>query len=71
MVNIPRIHNIFGLLEQNHEFMEERQCDPEQFEGRIIFMSMFNDVIWREEENVEKCNSHTVAKYARRFCRGH
>ena len=50
----------FGLLEQNQEFMKERQCDPEQFEGRIIFMSMFNDIIWREEENVEKCNSHTV-----------
>ena len=31
----------FGLLEQIQEFMKEQQCDPEQFKGRIIFMSMF------------------------------
>ena len=34
----------FGLLEQIQEFMKEQKCDPEQFEGKIIFMSMFNDV---------------------------
>ena len=33
----------FGLLEQIQEFMKERQCDQEQFKGRIIFMSVFND----------------------------
>ena len=36
----------FGLLEQIQEFMQERQCDPEQFEGRIIFTSMFNHIVW-------------------------
>ena len=34
-----------GLLEQIQEFMKEQQCDPEQFEGRVIFMSMFNDIV--------------------------
>ena len=71
MVNIPRIHNIWPPRTENQEFMKKRQCDPEQFEGKIIFMSLFNDIIWREEENVEKCNSHTVANYARRFPCGH
>ena len=63
----------FGLLEQIQEFMKERQCDPEQFETKIIFMSMFNDITWGEKENAEKCesNSHEVPNYARRFPRGH
>ena len=45
------------------------QCEPEQFEGRIIFMSMYNDILWGERGNTEKCetNSVTVANYARRF----
>ena len=53
----------FGLLEQIQKFMKERQCDPEQLEGRIIFMTMFNDITWGEKENAEKCksNSHEVA----------
>ena len=45
----------FGLHEQIQEFMKERQRDPEQFEGRIIFMSMFNDIIWGEKGNEGKC----------------
>ena len=62
----------FGL-EQIQEFMKEQQCGPEQFKDRIIFMSMFNDILWRETENAEKCksNSHEVAKYALRFPREH
>ena len=63
----------FGLLKQIQEFMKEEQCDPEQFTGSIIFMSMFNDITWREKENEEKCisNAHEVANYALRFLRGH
>ena len=33
------------LCNKVHEFMSE-MGDPSQFQGRIIFMSMFNDVIW-------------------------
>ena len=29
-----------------HNMMTEMQCEPEQFPGRIIFMSMLNDVVW-------------------------
>ena len=46
----------FDLLAQIQEFMKEHKCDPEQFKGRIIFMSMFNDIVWKKKEmkrNVE------------------
>ena len=26
--------------------MTEIQCEPEQFRGRIIVMSMYNDIVW-------------------------
>ena len=49
------------------------QCEPEHFGGRIIFMSMFNDIVWDAKGNKEQCeyNSQAVAKYARKFPRGH
>ena len=52
--------------------MIELQCEPEQFEGRIIFMSLYNDSKWRKRVNTEKCetNSVTVANNARRFLLG-
>ena len=63
----------FDLLSQIQEFMKAQKCDPEQFKGRIIFMSMFNDIGWGEKGNDEKCksNAYEVANYARRFPRGH
>ena len=63
----------FGLLEQIQEFMKEQKCHPEQFKGRIIFMSMYNDIAWGEKGNTGRgeYNSQTVADYARRFPRGH
>ena len=53
--------------------MRELQCEPENFTGRIIFMSMFNDIVWDHKGNNEMCenNSKTIQKYARRFPRGH
>ena len=52
--------------------MTALQCEPEQFKGRIIFMSMYNDIVWRERGNTEECimNSVAVANYARRFLLG-
>ena len=43
------------ILEEIQNYMQEQQCEPEQFTDRIIFMSMFNDIARREKENVEKC----------------
>ena len=28
--------------------MAESKCEPEQFKGRIIFLSMYNDIAWGE-----------------------
>ena len=40
----------FGFLEQIQKIVEERQGEPEQFEGRIIFMTMFNDIVWEKKK---------------------
>ena len=62
-----------GILKEIQLMMRELQCEPENFTGRIIFMSMFNDIVWDQKGNNEICenNSKTIQKYARRFPRGH
>ena len=49
--------------------MEERNCEPEQFEDRIIFISMYNDIEWDKKGNKPTCiaNSESVSQYATRF----
>ena len=61
-----------AFLEQIQNLMKDLQCESEQVNDRIIFMSISNDIVWREEGNTEKCvtNSSTIAKCARRFPRG-
>ena len=61
-----------GILKEIQKTMGELQCDPADFKDKIIFMSMFNDIVWREPGNTENSenNSVTVANYARRFPRG-
>ena len=46
---------------------------PESFKDRIIFMSIYNDIDWDRKGNEESCerNSSSVAKYARKFPKGH
>ena len=44
-----------GILNQIQHMMGELQCEPENFTGRIIFMSMFNDVVWDAKGNDELC----------------
>ena len=62
-----------GFLEKIQILMRDLQCEPEHFKGRIIFMSMFTDIVCDAKGNKEQCmhNSQTVAEYARRFPRGH
>ena len=47
--------------------------EPEQFQGRIIFMSMFNGIIWRIEDNETECSAYStlVSLFAKRFPAGH
>ena len=60
------------ILGEIQTSMTELRCELEQFKVRFIFMSVYNDIEWREQGNTEKCdnNSVTVANYARRFPRG-
>ena len=63
-----------GILNEIHKTMGELQCDAADFKGRIIFMSMFNDMVWDAKGNDELCenNSKRIEEYARRrFPRGH
>ena len=52
-----------GILNQIQQMMEELQCEPENFTGRIIFISMFNDIVWNAKGNDELCenDSKTIA----------
>ena len=45
---------------------------PENFTGRIIFMSMFNDKTWGSRDNEKECESNVrlVSLYAERFRTG-
>ena len=57
-----------GTLTEIQKMMAELKCELEQFQGRIIFMSM-NDIVLGEKGNEENCvaNSKHVATYAKRF----
>ena len=35
-----------GILNQIQQMMGKLQCEPENFTDKIIFMSMFNDIVW-------------------------
>ena len=61
------------ILTEIQNMMTETQCEPEQFTGIIIVMSMYNDIVWREKGNEEMCiaNFKIVANYAKRFAHGH
>ena len=59
------------LINKVQEFMT-KMGDPEQFQGRIIFMSMFNDILWRSEDNEQEfdANATLVSIFAQRFLPG-
>ena len=59
------------LVQEVQKFMN-KMSDPEQFQGRIIFMSMFNDIIWWIKDNEQECiaNATLVSVFAKRFSPG-
>ena len=62
-----------AILGEIQQMMGESHCEPENLTGRIMFMSMFNDIVWDVEGKDELCviNSKTIKEYAERFPRGH
>ena len=42
--NFPGFTTV-GIFDEILKIMAESRCEPEKFQGRIIFMSMYNDII--------------------------
>ena len=61
------------ILAEIQNMMSEIKFEPEQFQGRIIFTSMYGDIVLGEKGNRETCvaNSLIDADYARKFAQGH
>ena len=57
------------LCHKVQELLSRLSVTPEKFTGRIIFMSMFNDISWRSQDNKKECESNAklVSLYAKRF----
>ena len=65
---------IAGILNEILKMMGGLQCDPADFKGRIIFMSMFNDIVRDAKGKGKLCENNSkkrVEGYAPRFLRGH
>ena len=60
------------LVREVQELLSKFSVTPEKFTGRIIFMSMFNDISWRSKDNKEECESSAqlVSLCAKRFGAG-
>ena len=56
------------LCNKVQDFISKMSVEPEEFTGRIIFMSMFNDISWGSQDNEQECelNANLVSIYARR-----
>ena len=50
---ISKDSHALRILAEIQNMMTEIQCEPEQFPGRIIFMSMYNDTALGEHGNEE------------------
>ena len=64
---------VLGSLEKIESLMRDLQCEREHFKDKIIFMSMFDDIVWDAQGIKEQCEyqSQIVANYAYEFRRGH
>ena len=60
------------LCHKVQELLLRMSVTTEKFTGRIIFMSMFNDISWRSKDNKKECesNAQLVSLYAKRFGAG-
>ena len=51
--NIPRIHQLWTSSKIFKQRWKNYSANPELFNDRIIFMSMYNDIVWREQGDTE------------------
>ena len=59
--------NTLQLVREVQELLLRLSVEPEDFIGRIIFMSMFNDISWWSRDNKKECesNAQLVSLYLR------
>ena len=57
---------------KSKSYCQDWALHQRNFTGRIIFMSMFNDISWRSKDNKKECEStaQLVSLYAKRFGAG-
>ena len=60
------------LCKKVQEFLSEMSEESEEFTGRIIFMSRFNDISWGSKDNEKECelSAKLVSICAKRFSSG-
>ena len=60
------------LVREVQEFLSKLSVQPEDFTGRIIYMSMFEDISWGSKDNEKECelSAQLVSLYAKRFSPG-
>ena len=60
------------LCRKVQELLSRMSVTPVKFIGRIILMSMFNDISWGSKDNKKECesNAQLVSLYAKRFGAG-
>ena len=70
--NILPGFNALQLNEEVKKLLFRLRETPEKFSGRILFMSMFNDISFGTKDNSTEClaNAKLVSLYARRFGKG-
>ena len=70
--NIFPGYNTLQLSQEAKSLLLRFGETPENFTGRIIFMSMFNDISWGSKDNNIECesNAQLVSLFARRFGAG-
>ena len=71
MEYLPRIHHI-AALQQSPRVTVKIELNTRKFTGRIIFMSMFNDISWVSKDNEQECelSAQLVSIYAKIFSPG-
>ena len=57
----------FTTLQLSHkvqELLSRLSAEPEKIIGRIIFMSMFNDISWGSRDNKKECESNAQSRFS-------
>ena len=66
-------HTSLQIVYEIQKHMDSLTCSEEDLQGRIILMSIFNDIKWTNADNEKICsaNAQIVSMYAKRIASGH